>query len=248
MFKFLILSLAITYCNAGAIAGGYGLGYGAGYGNGLGLATGYAGGLGLATGYAGKGVINAPIGPVSAAIQSRRTYEVLPSPLPQEPAVPQIIEVEPSIQPVQVIFRSISSPVQVQQIHTPGAPGQVESTNSEDQPHRVTHEVMRPVIQEVREVIQPYRRVVQEVRPVLEEVHTVVAKGHRENAVLAAPVAAPVIADAGYGGYAGFAGYAGDLGLAGGLGKGGYAGDLGLAGGLGKGGKGLLAGKAAKSA
>jgi len=261
--------LAITYCNAGAIAGGYGLGYDtgyAGYGNALGLATGYAGGLGLATGYAGKGaglglglatgVINAPIGPVSAAIQSRRTYEVVPSPLPQEPAVPQIIEVEPSIQPVQVIFRSISSPVQVQQIHTPGAPGQVESTNSEDQPHRVTHEVMRPVIQEVREVIQPYRRVVQEVRPVLEEVHTVVAKGHRENAViapapavvaapvaapvaavaapvLAAPVAAPVIADAGYGGYAGFAGYSGDLGLAGGLGKGG---------------KGFLAGKAAKSA
>jgi hypothetical protein len=275
--QILIVSLAITYCNAGNIAGpailgdapavdatGYGLGLGLGYGlnygyaGDLGLATGlgkgYAGGLGLATGYAGKGlglgvttgVINAPIGPVSAAIQSRRTYEVVPSPLPQEPAVPQIIEVEPSIQPVQVLFRSISSPVVVQQAHTPGAPGQVESTRSEDEPHRVTHEVLRPVIQEVREVIQPYRRVVQEVRPVLEEVHTVVAKGHRDTAIAApapvlaaAPVAAPVLADAG------FAGYAGGYGLAGGLGN---AGGYGFAGGLGKGGKGLLAGKAAKSA
>ena len=53
----------------------------------------------------------------------------------------------------------------------------MESTRSEDEPHRVLHEVLRPVIQEVREVIQPYRRVVQEVRPVLEEVHTLVAKG-----------------------------------------------------------------------
>ncbi len=224
--------MAITYCNAGAIAGGYGLGYGAGYGGGYG--AGYAGDLGLATGYAGKGVISAPIGPFSAAIQSKRTYEVAPSPLHQEPAVPQIIEVHPSIQPVQVIFRLISSPVHVQQIHTPGAPGQVELTNSEDQPYHVTHEVLRPVIQEVLEVIQPYRRVVQEVRPVLEEVHTVVAKGHRENvviapapAVVAAPVAAPVIFNAGFAG---------------------YAGDYGLAGTLGKAGKGFFAGKAAKSA
>jgi hypothetical protein len=245
MFKILIVSLAITYCNAGNIAGpaldatGYGLGYGANYGyaGGLGLAN----GLGYATGL-GKGYASGPIGPVSAAIQSKRTYEVVPSPLYQEPAVPQIIEVHPSIQPVQVIFRSISSPVQVQQIHTPGAPGQHESTNSEDQPHLVTHEVMRPVIQEVREVIQPYRRVVQEVRPVLEEVHTVVAKGHRENAVIApapAVVAAPLIADAGY---------AGDYGLDGTLGKAGYGGDYGLAGGLGNSGKGFYAGKGAKAA
>jgi len=99
--------------------------------------------------------------------------------MPQEPVVPQIIEVEPSEQPVQVIFRSVSSPVLVQQIHTPGTPGKLESTRSEDEPHRVVHEVLRPVIQEVREVIQPYRRVTQEVRPVLEEVHTVVAKGEK---------------------------------------------------------------------
>ncbi len=159
----------------------------------------YGAGPALGGGYGAA--LSAPVGPLPAAIQSMRTYEVRPVSLPQEPVVPQIIEIEPSEQPFQIIFRSISSPVHVQQIHTPGAPGQVESTNSEDEPHRVTHEVMRPVIQEIREVIQPYRRVVQEVRPVLEEVHTVVAKGEPRPHAILAPIATkayaqPVIASA----------------------------------------------------
>jgi hypothetical protein len=63
-----------------------------------------------------------------------------------------------------------------------GAKGQVEKTRSEEEPHRVIHEVVRPVIQELREVIVPYRRVVQEIQPVIEEVQTTVAKGQgREN-------------------------------------------------------------------
>ncbi len=183
-------------------------------GRGLALSASYGGapydaGLALGGGYGAA--LSVPVGPLPAAIQSTRTYEVRPISLPQEPAVPQIIEIEPSEQPVQIIFRSISSPVHVQQIHTPGAPGQVESTNSEDEPHRVTHEVMRPVIQEIREVIQPYRRVVQEVRPVLEEVHTVVAKGEPRPRTVLAPIATkayaqPVIEsapllDRSYGGY-----------------------------------------------
>ncbi|XP_054159722.1 uncharacterized protein LOC128957931 [Oppia nitens] len=115
--------------------------------------------------------------PVSVAVNTKRTFEVVRVPVNHEIPVPQVIDVEPSLQPVQVVFRSASSPVHVQQFHTPGKPGRVESTQSEDEPHRVLHEVTRPVIQEVREVIQPYRRVIQEVRPVVEEVHTVVAKG-----------------------------------------------------------------------
>jgi hypothetical protein len=221
MFKILVLSLVVVGSHAGYAGGGYGalggvlsgsLAFGAdgvakgGYGVGL--------GLGYGTGYA------AAPGPVSAAIQSRRTYEVVPTPLNQEPAVPQIIEVEPSIQPVSVIFNSISSPVHVKQIHTPGAPGQSESTKSEDQPHLVTHEVIRPVIQEVREVIQPYRRVVQEIKPVLEEVHTVVAKGHRDQQILDAGVG--IIGD-GYGAIGSIAQSADGLALGGGYaGKGGY--------------------------
>jgi hypothetical protein len=58
-----------------------------------------------------------------------------------------------------------------------GVVQEVEHTSSEDQPHRVMHEVVKPVIQEIHEIIQPYRRVVQQIQPVLEEVHTIVAKG-----------------------------------------------------------------------
>ena len=58
----------------------------------------------------------------------------------------------------------------------------MEATKSEEEPHRVIHEVVRPVIQELREVIVPYRRVVQEIQPVIEQVQTTVAKGQgREN-------------------------------------------------------------------
>jgi uncharacterized protein with ATP-grasp and redox domains len=63
------------------------------------------------------------------------------------------------------------------QEHIPGAPGTVEQTSSQDEPSKVIHEVVKPVIQEVREVIQPYRQLSQEVQPVVENVHTVVAKG-----------------------------------------------------------------------
>lgn len=97
-----------------------------------------------------------------------------------QPPVPSIVDVQPSEQPVQVIFRTQSSPVMVQQIHTPSQAPMVEKTNSEDEPHRVLHEVVRPVIQQVREIIQPFRHVSQEIRPVLEEVHTVVAKGQKK--------------------------------------------------------------------
>ena len=70
-----------------------------------------------------------------------------------------------------------------------GGPGQAESTKSEEEPHRLSHEVVRPVIQELREVIIPYRRVVQEIQPVVEDVQTVVAQGQaRQSQALAGGV------------------------------------------------------------
>jgi len=119
-----LLSLVITYANAGALFNGASLGQSAGGFTGslsLGLETeggSYGGQRVLANGYS-----SAPSGPITAAIHSKRTYEVRAVNLPQEPAVPQLIEVDASEQPVQLIFRSISSPVLVQQIHTPGEPG-----------------------------------------------------------------------------------------------------------------------------
>ena len=212
----MVVSVAITYCSAvpagagltlGSLGGG--LGYGGGYALSGGLG-GYGGGLGLGNGL-GLGLGYGGPGPLSAAIQSHRSYEVIPVSTHQEPAHAQIIDVEPIEQPVHVIFRTVSSPVLVQQIHTPGAPGQTEATHSEDEPHRVLHEVVRPVIQEVREVIQPYRRVTQEVRPVLEEVHTVVAKGDNSRGLVGGGL--------GDGGAYGLDLGVGGLGLAG---KGGY--------------------------
>ncbi|KPM07526.1 DFP2-like protein 26 [Sarcoptes scabiei] len=151
-------------------------------GNGLGLGSGNfldgaGGGLGggLGGGFGG-GNVGTGGAQVSAAIQTKRTVEVKPIVLQSDPIEPHVVDVEASFQPVQVVFRSSSSPVMVQQIHTPAQPIQVEPTQSEDEPHRVQHQVMRPVIQEIREIIQPYRRVLQEIRPVLEEVRTIVAK------------------------------------------------------------------------
>ena len=116
--------------------------------------------------------------------------EVIPVQYNQELAAPQIIEVEPSEQPIQMIFRSATSPVFVEQIHQKGVPHH-EATRSEDEPSHLVHEVYKPVIQEFREVIQPFRKITQEVKPVLEEVRTIVAKGDDRPQVAA--VATPLV-------------------------------------------------------
>ena len=205
-----------------AIVGGYGLGglggyggYGAvGYGGlgrvavaapavavaqpALGLAAygGYSGlGLGLGLGGLRGGVVGAHsqhVGPVSAAIETRRYVQVVDVPTSQDVISPSTLIVEPNVLPVNIEFRSQSSPVNVNQVHIPGRPGTVQQTSSEEEPDRLVHEVVKPVIQEVRETIVPFRRITQEVLPVQEEVNSLVARGQRQQ-VLAAPqvVAAP---------------------------------------------------------
>lgn len=198
MFRLLIVLITFVYSEAGAASGlhataplstGFGsygpLGIGAG-----GLGYGSLGYGAISLGSLGLGFARAPLAP--ACDLHGAPSQSLAVPLP---VAPQILEVEADHQPVQVVFKSLSTRVHVKQVHTPGARGQVETTASEDEPHIVRHQVMRPVIQEIREVIQPYRRVVQEIRPVLEEIHTVVAKGHREGSLAAPYAAAPVLAN-----------------------------------------------------
>jgi len=160
----------MAYCSAGGYggysSGGYG-GGGGGYGGGRAI----GGGLAIGTGIAHSG------GPVSAAIATRHSVEVIPVNVPQQQIQPQVIDIDSGDLPVILNFISRSSRVFAQQNHIPGEPGETQVSQSEDEPHRLTHEVVKPVIQEIREVITPYRRVVQEIRPVVEEVHTVVAKG-----------------------------------------------------------------------
>ncbi|XP_054159995.1 pupal cuticle protein 36-like [Oppia nitens] len=208
MFKLLMLSSVIAYCTAsggyggsagafsssngnaggfGSLGGGYGglssgngNGFNSGsFGNSYGSNGGDNGGYGNAGGYGGQSN-----GPIQAAVHSRHSVEIRPVPTQNAPIQPQVIEVDSGDLPIILNFNSRSSRLVVQQSHAPAPPQEVQSTKSEDEPHRLVHEVLKPVIQEVREVITPYRRIVQEVRPVVEEIHTVVAKGEarrREN-------------------------------------------------------------------
>lgn len=123
-----------------------------------------------------------------APINTRRTVELKDLAQNYHGGQPQVIEVQPEELPVQVHFRTASSRVNVQQSHQPGVPAQVEHASFQDEPHRVIHEVVKPVIQEVREIIQPYRRVTQEIRPVIEEVHTVVHKGEPRRQLAGGPL------------------------------------------------------------
>ena len=123
----------------------------------------------------------AQYGPIRLAVQSSRSVQLVPTAYNSGYAKPkpQLIEVSPVSSAVQVLFKSSSSPVTVQQQHTPGLANGVQYANFEDKPHRVVHTVTKPIIQEVREIIQPYRRIVQEIRPVIEEVKTIIHKGEK---------------------------------------------------------------------
>ena len=89
---------------------------------------------------------------------------------------PTSIDVPPNYIPVNFVFRSASSQVNVAQKHE-SAPGSFRESHSQDEPHKLVHTVTKPIIQEVREVISPFRRVTQEIEPVREQVQTIVARG-----------------------------------------------------------------------
>jgi len=198
MFRLVVIALTVSCIYGyGAPAG---LALEGGFSGGLALNSGYgSAGLALNNGYGAKAVLT---GPITAAIQSTRSYEVVPVALNYEAPVPQTIDVGPNIQPLAMIWRTQSSPLNLEQVHTPAA-GQHESTRSEDEASVITHESYKPVVQEFREVIQPHRKIEQRIEPVVEHVHTVVAKGEEYVApaiakVAPLPLATPVVAKAGY--------------------------------------------------
>ncbi|OTF80046.1 hypothetical protein BLA29_014732, partial [Euroglyphus maynei] len=62
---------------------------------------------------------------------------------------PQIIDVIPDEQPIQIVFRSSSAKVHVKQVHTPiPYDEEVETTRTEEKPQRVLHQLVRPIVQE----------------------------------------------------------------------------------------------------
>ena len=140
--------------------------YGGGYGGGGGYSMGGGGGYG-GGGYGG--------GVIPAAIQSRHNiqyYDVPNSGYIQ----PTTIEVGANQIPLNILFRSASSSLNVQQKHE-SAQGSYQKSQSEDEPHKLYHQVTKPVYQEVREVIMPYRKITQEIKPVQEDIQTIVARG-----------------------------------------------------------------------
>ena len=123
------------------------------------------------------------VGPVTAAVITSRAQEVINVPINEDVITPQVVIIEPNLTPVTIEFRSRSSPVNIQQVHIPGPRGQIKTTRSQEQPDRVIHEVVKPVIQEVREIIQPFRKITQQILPVQEEVLSVVSKGERKQTI-----------------------------------------------------------------
>jgi len=125
-----------------------------------------------------RGVSIHQAGPINAAVQTiSRTVYYKPVPYSGEPATVQDIDVPPQESPLRINFQSKSSPLAVTQQHIPAEPGQVQVTQSEDEPQTAVHNVHRPVIQQVNEVIQPYRSLSQVVEPVIEQTHTNIAQG-----------------------------------------------------------------------
>lgn len=117
---------------------------------------------------------------VPAAIQqTARTVEYRQIANQEQPIQAQVVEVEPSDNPVHLHFKTRSSTLSVSQAHTPAQPVEVKSESAQDEPQRLSIEVQKPVIQNVREVITPYRQVEQEILPVQESLHTIVAKGEQ---------------------------------------------------------------------
>ena len=152
--QFLVLSTTVVLCSAMSYGGGGGGGYGGdgGYGGGGGGGGGYGGGYHS----------------IEAAIYSNHKVDVIPVHSSRY-SKPTYVDVPSGMTPVYINFQSQSSPVYVKQQHY-GMSGSYQKSHSYDEPHKLVHEVTKPIVQEVREVIKPYRKVVQTIKPVHEEV------------------------------------------------------------------------------
>ena len=118
---------------------------------------------------------------VELPVKSYRGVKVIPSPSHTEKPKTQVV-VGASDLPLYVTFNSRSSPVYIKQNHM-GTKGTFHRSESKDEPHRMVHEVIKPVYQELKEVIKPYRKVIQVIEPVREQQMTKLHnnQGRRQN-------------------------------------------------------------------
>ncbi|KAI7698038.1 hypothetical protein SSS_03230 [Sarcoptes scabiei] len=114
--------------------------------------------------------------PIKAAVNSQHFVEFQDVSLPSNtPYAPNLIEVQSSVPSFSIKFNSVSSKVEVVHQHEPSkASKEPKETFSEDEPHILRHQVVKPIIQEVHEIITPFRQIFQEIKPVVENIDTAI--------------------------------------------------------------------------
>lgn len=115
-------------------------------------------------------------------VSSSQDVEIVSVPVQTQEHRTNLLTVEPSSQSVHLLFKSSSSPLSVQQQHYQAERPTVETARTEEQPHIIRHEVLKPVVQELHETIQPFRHVTQEIKPVVEKISVLVPRGNPSSA------------------------------------------------------------------
>ena len=87
-------------------------------------------------------------GPISAAIRTSHHMDFIDMPNMEDNVKSSTIEVAAKPLPLNILFRSASSTLNLMHQHDP-AMGEVQESSSEDEPHRLYHTVRKPIIQEV---------------------------------------------------------------------------------------------------
>lgn len=113
---------------------------------------------------------------VSAAVQTRHQVMEYDVPASTNNVEPTTLEITSNPTPLNLVFKSFSTPINIQQVHQ-SSEAIAQESSSEDEPHRLLHSIVKPVLQDIREVIIPIRRVTQQITPVQEEIQTFVARG-----------------------------------------------------------------------
>src|SRR5699024_10073843 len=80
----------------------------------------------------------------NAAVKSKFSVEYVDVDIPQQDMEPQVIEIAGSNIPIILHFKTISSPIQLQQMHVPSKPSEIQETKSEDEPQILRHFVTKP--------------------------------------------------------------------------------------------------------
>ncbi|KAH9416916.1 hypothetical protein DERP_013887 [Dermatophagoides pteronyssinus] len=115
--------------------------------------------------------------PIKAAINSHHIVNHYEIDTPKEPYKPNLIEVKSSVPMFHIKFTSASSKVNVFHQHesSKGNKEPIESF-SEDEPHILRHQVVKPIVQQIHEIITPVRKVVQEIKPVVETIDSIISR------------------------------------------------------------------------